>query len=213
VVLALPNLKLNLYHADEIQKVADALRAIRLPDGRTVESSGNFVIYSDMIQAIKKDGPRATMYSFLGVLLLSILAYRRLRHVAVVSAALLIGVAWLGAVLHIFDIKINFLNFIALPITFGIGVDYAVNIYTRYRLEREGKGPVEAAFDTVASTGGAVVLCSLTTVIGYASLLVARNGALISFGKIAIIGEFCCLAAALFWMPAWLIAWADRQRD
>lgn len=212
VVLALPNMKLNLYHADEITRVANSLRSIRLPDGRIVESSGNFVIYSDMVEAIGRDGPRATLYSFVGVLILCMIAYRRVGHVMVVTGALLVGVLWLGAILDIFAIKINFLNFIALPITFGIGVDYAVNLYSRYRIERETKDPADAIFDSISSTGGAIFLCSLTTVIGYASLLIARNGALISFGKIAVIGEFACLGSAMFLMPAWLVAVRQRAK-
>ena len=31
----------------------------------------------------------------------------------------------------------TFLNFIALPITFGIGAEYALNVVTRYREERD----------------------------------------------------------------------------
>ena len=36
------------------------------------------------------------------------------------------------ALLHV---RLNFLNFIALPITFGIGVDYAVNVVQRYAID------------------------------------------------------------------------------
>jgi hypothetical protein len=54
----------------------------------------------------------------------------------------------------------------------------------------------------VRTTGGAVTLCSVTTVIGYASLLVARNQALFSFGVLAVLGELACLAAALLAFPA-----------
>ena len=32
------------------------------------------------------------------------------------------------------DLKLNFLNFIALPITFGIGCEYPFNVYDRSRL-------------------------------------------------------------------------------
>lgn len=209
VVLVLPNLKLNLYHADEIRRVAEALRDIPLSDGRRVASSGNFVIYTDMLDAVTFDGPRATGYSFLGVLLLCAIVFRRPRRVVFVLTPLLLGVAWLFALLALFDLKINFLNFIALPITFGIGVDYAVNIFSRYVTEKEEHGPGVAIERAVRSTGGAVVLCSLTTVIGYGSLLLARNGALISFGKVAIVGELTCLFAALFVMPAWIARW-DR---
>jgi predicted RND superfamily exporter protein len=38
---------------------------------------------------------------------------------------------------------------------------------------------------------------------------VARNGALISFGEVAIVGELTCLFAAILVLPAWL-AWIDR---
>lgn len=211
VVLALPNIHLNLYDADEIQRVADALRRIELPDGRVVESSGNFVIYSDMVAAVAHDGPKATAYSFLGVLVLCAVAYRRARRAAVVVATLLAGMAALALWMFLGGVKVNFLNFIALPITFGIGADYAVNIYSRYLLERQALTARDAAYRAVASTGGAVALCSLTTVIGYASLLVARNGALISFGELAIIGEIVCFVAAMFFLPAWLTAWPDRE--
>ena len=56
MVLAVPNLKLNLYYADEIRRIADVLRSIPLPDGRIVESSGTFVIYTDMLDAVSRDG-------------------------------------------------------------------------------------------------------------------------------------------------------------
>jgi uncharacterized protein len=209
-VLAIPNIKLNLYHADEVRRVAGALREIPLPDGRKVESSGSFVISTDMLDAVTRDGPKATVYSFLGVIVLTALAFRVARNVVVVVGALLVGLAWLGACLAIFDLKINFLNFIGLPITFGISVDYAANLFSRYLLERRSLAPAQAAHRALVSTGGAVTLCSLTTIIGYASLLIAQNGALISFGRVAILGEFTTLIAALVIMPAWLTAWSRR---
>src|SRR5205823_5382478 len=72
---------------------------------------------------------------------------------ALVLATLFAGVLWmLGAAAWV-GVRTNFLNFIALPITFGIGVDYGINIYLRYRLE--GRGRVGRA---VRATGGAVAL-------------------------------------------------------
>lgn len=165
-----------------------------------------------MVSSVRRDGRKATLLSFGGVLLLCLIAYRRLGRALTVACTLLLGVAWLGAYLSFSDVKINFLNFIGLPITFGIGVDYAVNIYTRFRLESATKAVPEAIARAVTATGGAVMLCSLTTIFGYGSLLLARNGALISFGKVAIVGELTCLAAAVFVMPAWILFFRRRPR-
>jgi len=94
-------------------------------------------------------------------------------------------------------IKINFINFIAFPITFGIGVDYAVNVMARYL--RDGERDVARA---IRGTGGAVGLCSMTTIIGYSSLLVAQNVGLFLFGLLAVLGELTCLTTAVVVMPA-----------
>ena len=63
--------------------------------------------------------------------------------------------------------------------------------------------------DALRSTGGAVVLCSLTTIIGYYTLIIADNLALVSFGKLAIIGELACLVSAMVVLPAALVL--DRR--
>jgi predicted RND superfamily exporter protein len=97
----------------------------------------------------------------------------------------------------IFREKINFLNFIALPITFGIGVDYGVNIFQRYRLEKS-----KGILPVLKHTGGAVMLASFTTVTGYGSLLIASNQAFVSFGKLAVLGELTCVFAAVVALPA-----------
>src|ERR1019366_7670635 len=115
--------------------------------------------------------------------------------------ALLLGVLWLGGATMALGIKINFSNFIAFPITLGIGFDYAVNVMTR------------DVQDAVRSTGSAVALCSLTTIIGYSSLLLARSRALLLFGLLPSLGEIACLAAAVVALPAWLVLTRSRRVD
>ena len=102
------------------------------------------------------------------------------------------------------DIRINFLSFIAFPITFGIGVEYALNVVYRHRQDVQATPRIarEQLAAVVSGTGRAVALCSLTTIIGYGSLLLARNQALFSFGVLAVLGEICCLAVAVVALPA-----------
>ena len=61
------------------------------------------------------------------------------------------------------------------------------------------------AFPALRRTGGAVALCSATTVIGYLVLLGSDTGAIRSFGLAAVLGELGCLAAALLVAPAALV--------
>ncbi len=186
---------------------ADSYRETKLPGGETIIGSGRAVIFADMLSAVIDDSPKAMVLSFAMTALVVVVAFSRGKRgalsTALVLASLVLGVSWMGAALSLAHVKINFLNFIAVPITFGIGVDYAVNVVHRWRLE--GRGSVVRV---VRETGGAVVLCSLTTTLGYLALLGSINGAVRSFGLAAVIGEVTCLFAALVVLPGVLI-WID----
>jgi uncharacterized protein len=179
---------------------ADAYRETQLPDGSIIRGSGSAVIFADMMEAVKDDVPPAVVFSFFATVLVVIVAFRAGRAAIAVLAALLIGVCWMVGLLVAIKAKLNFLNFIALPITFGIGVDYAVNIVERY--VREGAGGVVSA---VANTGGAVILCSLTTTLGYFALVSSLNIGVASMGKAAVFGEVSCMLAAVLVLPAGLL--------
>jgi predicted RND superfamily exporter protein len=182
-----------------VQQFAAEARSVPLPRGTPV--AGSFLIFADMFAAIGRDGPIATVVALLAVIILSLLLARGARGGVTVTASLVVGVLWTVGIAAVSGMRLNFLNFIALPITFGIGVDYAANVYGRYRLT---PGSADDILRAVSSSGAAVAACSATTVIGYSSLLFSRNGALFSFGLLAVLGELACLAAALLVMPALL---------
>jgi hypothetical protein len=112
-----------------------------------------------------------------------------------------VGLLWLLGAVAYFNLKVNFLNFVALPITMGIGVEYATNLWARCQAALTQPGGLSLPV-ILRETGAAVSLCSLTTIIGYGSLLLSQNQALQSFGKVACLGEVTCLFAALVVIPA-----------
>lgn len=197
VVFAYPTDQAPLWQGKNLIRFADIIRENRLPSGKIITASGTAVIFADLLRAVARDGPKTTLLAFALVLLVIALIYREKRGIIFIMGTLLFGILWMMGLVALLNLKLNFFNFIAIPITFGIGVDYGVNLYQRYKLE--GKGSLGKVIQT---TGGAVGLCSLTTIIGYATLIIAKNQALVSFGWIAILGEVGCLAAALLFVPA-----------
>jgi predicted RND superfamily exporter protein len=191
-----------------VRTLRDLAGAAAGPDGTAGRVAGSIPLSSDILSSIGRDAPIASLVSFLGVVVVVLVVLRARRAAFYVIGALLLGVLWLGGATMALGIKINFSNFIAFPITLGIGVDYAVNVMTRY--VQDGERDVQGA---VRSTGSAVALCSLTTIIGYSSLLLARNRALFLFGLLAVLGEIACLTAAVVALPAWLVLTRSRRVD
>ncbi|MBS1963182.1 MAG: MMPL family transporter [Bdellovibrionales bacterium] len=206
LVLIEPPLNTVTNDGDNLISFVHSLREIADSVAPGTPVAGSLPISSDMIESINRDGPRATLFAFSAVVLLVIVLFRRPRVFAPVLLALFLGVLWLVGAVLAYWFKINFLNFIALPITFGIGVDYGVNVFSRYREERGAD-----ILKVIRDTGGAVVLCSFTTTVGYGSLLIASNQAFVSFGLLAVLGEMTCVAAAMFALPAILIVMKNRK--
>jgi uncharacterized protein len=194
-VLVYPTDAVSVWDGRDALRVERDLRAVPLPRA-DIPMASSLLVFADVLHAIRRDGPRATLVSLVGVALLVLLLLRNGKDALLVLSSLVLGVLFFAGVAGALGMKLTMLSFIALPITFGIGVDYATNLVQRQRVS--GAGYPEC----LRSTGGAVALCSLTTIIGYSSLLVAHNQALRSFGLLADLGELACLAAALLVLPS-----------
>ncbi|MDB4979844.1 MAG: exporters of the superfamily, partial [Myxococcales bacterium] len=194
----------SLWDGHELMAFGATLQTLRLADGTTIASSGPPMIFGAMLRAILRDGPRASLLALVAVVLLVGFVMRPVRSAALAVGTMLVGVAWMIGGAGLVGVRITFLNFVALPITFGIGVEYAVNVAARLR---GGADPAAV----VRATGSAVALCSWTTIVGYGSLLAAQSHALRGFGAMAILGEVACLAAAVVALPALMSAWRRRK--
>ncbi len=204
IVFASKSDRFDGWNVSDLVRFSDEVRKIPLPDGALV--GGQAFVFADMLRSMEQDGPLATALSLLGSMVMILVLLGPRRHGWVTILCTVAGTAGMIALAGAVGIKINFLDFIALPITIGLGADYAANIAARDRSEPDG----DRAAVLLASSG-AVLLCSLTTVIGYGSLLGSDNAGIRSFGLAAILGELTCLLAALMLCPALLGLWRRRS--
>ena len=178
---------------------------VRLPDGTTVQTASRSTIFAEMLTSMRRDAPLASLVALLGVSLVVVAASRTARLATSVLLSLVMAATWLVGWGAYLGVRINYVNFIALPITLGIGCEYPFNIVDRARILG---GDATAA---VERSAGAVLLCSFTTVVGYGSLLFSDFQALESFGKLAVFGELACVFAAVFVLPSLYVALRGDQ--
>ncbi|HKH44482.1 MAG TPA: MMPL family transporter, partial [Thermoanaerobaculia bacterium] len=121
-----------------------------------------------------------------------------LRHPVWSALALLptvLGVAGMLGAMRLFDIPFNPLNVMALPVILGTAEDNGVHMVHRYLQE---KGDL---FRTMAGTGRAVLLCALTTIVGFATLAFTSHRGLASFALTLTFGITFALISSLFVLP------------
>ncbi len=198
VILVAGSERFGYWSDDDRLALAIGVRALKLPKDAIL--GGQSFVIADIVASMVSDGPKASAVAIIGAVLAILLLVGRGRHAYVTLLAGLAGILGMIALCYLAGLKVNFLDLVALPITIGIGIDYSVNLAVRDR--QDG---VNAASKVLGSTGGAVVLCSLTTIIGYASLMLSENAGIRSFGLAAMLGELACLAAAILLVPGLLI--------
>ena len=190
---------LDEWDGHDLIRFANAVRTLRLGDGETITTSGASVIFADILDSIERDGPIVTGVAALGLVVMVLLLVGLNRRAVAVLVSTLAGSLLMVATCALLGLRVNFLDFVALPITLGLGVDYAINIAHRHDSEA-----VPDPLLTLRTSGAAVFVCSLTTIIGYGSLLISDNLAIRGFGTASLIGEITCLLAALVLVPALL---------
>jgi hypothetical protein len=206
-ILVFPRPTQTTWYGPDISNFVEQLRAIAASTaGEAARVAGAPPLSADILNSMSRDGPLASLLAFVGVVLVVVVLFRASLATPFVIGSLVVGVVWMLAATIYLGVRINFINLIAFPITFGIGVDYAVNVMGRYL--QDGRSDVTAA---ISATGGAVSLCSATTIIGYSSLLVAQNRGLFLFGLFAVLGELTCLATAVVVLPSVLLLYQRRR--
>ncbi|MBQ17594.1 MAG: hypothetical protein CMJ65_10760 [Planctomycetaceae bacterium] len=124
-----------------------------------------------------------------------ILDWRSLRDTLLALLPPVFGAVLMLGVMQWLKVPLNPANLIVLPLVLGIGVDDGVHVLHDFRSRR---GPYVMSPSTIHG----VLLTSLTSMIGFGTLMVASHRGLSSLGLVLLLGVGSCLLVALVPLPA-----------
>lgn len=157
------------------------------------------MIFYILMEIIARDGRVAAGLTILVVFLLLLLDFRNLRFTMMAMVPLVFGAIWMVGIMQLVGLQLTMMNVIGLPLILGIGIDDGVHILHRFRVE--GNGRIRTVF---TSTGKAVLLTSITTMLAFGSLLFATYRGLGSLGIALFIGVGACFLTTMMLLPAML---------
>src|SRR5262249_15201602 len=167
--------RFQTWNVDDRVVFANGVRQLPLPPGAIV--AGEPLVIADIVESMKEDAPLMVIVWLVGSILVVVAVVGWRRHGLITLTCGIAGVFVMIAACAIAGLKVHFLDLIALPITIGIGIDYAVNLTARDR-EEGSRGPAHL----MTTTGSAVLMCSYTTSVGYSTLMLSANGGIRAFG-------------------------------
>jgi predicted RND superfamily exporter protein len=125
---------------------------------------------------------------------------------AVVVAPIVLVLVLVLATMRLLDIPYNALTATLTALTIGIGVDYTIHVVHRYLTEREtGAAPTVALRRLSASTGGALLVSAVTTMVGFGVLVAAPLPAVGQLGFLTALTVALSFVVSILVLPALLV--------
>ena len=148
---------------------------------------------------MKQSYEEAAIYALAAIVIVLLLDFRRLDDTILSLLPVAIGMVMLFGTLGLAKIDLNPANMIVLPLIIGIGIDNGVHVLHDFRSQR-GK------YWLSSSTASAIVLTSLTTMIGFGTLIISEHQGIRSLGIVLSLGVACCLTTSVVLLPA-VLSW------
>ena len=151
----------------------------------------------EFVEILQHGYIKAALWAFLVIAIMVFVDLRGWPATVLTLVPLVTGTIWMIGAMALLHIRFNPANILTLPLMVGIGVAYGVYVVQRFREDGE------ASFYG-KSTGRAVMLSALTSVIAFGSLLTGAHRGICSLGLVMTIGVVACLVSSLVLLPALL---------
>jgi predicted RND superfamily exporter protein len=191
----------NIWNMDEMEKFVKAVRDI---DPKATGSP--LQTYESSLQ-MQQGFMTAAFYAFGAILFFLLIDFRSLKASFAALLPMLLGSAMMFGVFGWLDLPLNPANMIVLPLILGIGIDDGVHLIHDFLSRRKSN------YRMTSSTATSILITSLTTMIGFGSMMIASHRGLQSLGRVLVIGVTCCLITSIIVLPILLSFWKQKEEE
>ncbi|MCB9788526.1 MAG: MMPL family transporter [Deltaproteobacteria bacterium] len=182
----------------------DIAAALARHPGRdlTVTTEGDYAHVTAVVQQIGREATRAFIVALVGVALMLLVYFRRLRALVVTMVSLVFATIWTYAFARLAIGYLNFVTAAIFSIVLGLGIDFVVHATARTDEARARGLPLrEALPEALSSLFGAMLWAAVCATATFFSLVVFEFRGFSQFGLIAGVGGLLCFAGAYVFFP------------
>ncbi|MCP5057078.1 MAG: MMPL family transporter [bacterium] len=167
--------------------------------------TGDLALKTEELGLVKAQAAGAGIASFVLVGLILWRAQRSGRLIAATLLTLAVGLVWTAGFAAVSIGHLNVISVAFAVLFIGLGVDFGIHLTLRYRELREGdQGHVSALSESASGVGSSIVLCAITTAVGFYSFVPTDFLGVAELGVISGTGMLFSLVGTFVVLPAWL---------
>lgn len=168
--------------------------------------TGRPVLQADEMETTNRDTTWATIVSAIGVLLLIVWGFRDIRHPLLGIYALGLGICFTYGAAALLIGYLNILSVVFCLILIGCGIEYAIQLISRYREERCGGQAVKPALGVALQTAARGTLTGMvTSAVAFVTPVFSDFKGLAELGWISALGLLFCYLSITLVVPALIV--------
>jgi hypothetical protein len=186
----------------------------RPPIGTSASLTGMGEMFSNLIREIRQGKMLMTVLGFGLIFGFLLFIYRKVAKAATPLVPIMLIVGWNGLIMFVLGIDYTPLTATLGSMSVGVASEYTILIMERCYEERSRGLPLVPAIQTsVQQIGTAITVSGMTTVFGFAALMLSSFGIISNFGLVTVISVFFALVGAIIVMPAVLVIAGRFEKD
>lgn len=186
----------------ELEKI---VQQVPRPAGVSVNLGGTILEQQVLKKNIQPDMQKTSTYSLIGILFIVLLLFRSARYGLTPLSTILFGSFWAMGYVGLIGMGLSSATSGVLSMIMGIGIDFGIQVVTRYRLELPGSTPPEAMTVSLSKVILPMSTTTLAALIGFQALHLGKLTFIGEMGTIMSYGVAACMLAAVTAVPALIV--------
>lgn len=173
-------------------------------DGMKITAQGSPVLYKQITDYMQRDLRFFVPLVLLVICVVFFLNFRTVQGVVLPLITLILADIWVLGLMGHLGFKISVIGISLPPLIISVGSSYSIHIMNRFIIDsapiRQDKhAGLHSSMNMIGMT---LLLASLTTIIGFATNMATRVGAIFEWGVFAALGTFFAVIIASLFIPA-----------
>jgi len=198
----------TLPNATVITAIENAIRDTPTPSNDIrIRLTGKVPLEHGEIVSAMESARLAAVAAIVLLSIVLVVGVRSLRVIGAVYLSMFIGLVWTSAAAPLTVGQFNTISIIFLVMFIGLGVDFAIHLCLRYQEALHSWTPHHAIIESNVQLGPALIICGVSSAIGFLAFVPTDYLGLAELGIISGIGMFIAVAISLTAIPALFAIW------
>lgn len=180
----------------------------------TIGITGMHVVARDETVSVTEDSQVTTLLAVVLILALLYVAFRAFSAPILTFLPLLFGIIWDIGIIRLLVGRLNMITVFSAAMIIGLGVDYAIHLYSAYTEHRsEGCNKSKAMYRAMLLTGPSIIVGGLTTAMAFLALNFSQLEMLGELGTVMGVGIGTTMVAVFWVLPCMIILRKEKEKS